>query len=153
MIFAKSEILFALVVAFSSLAPMQAVASNRTDAMAPVHQLVDGFNKYDLKWAVAACTDSASVIDDFPPHVWQSCANWADGFNALAKKESITDAKIILSKPRHVDVTDSNAYVVAAVTLTYKLKGKPKKLPGIFTASLHKEADGWRITGWAWADL
>ena len=44
-----------------------AIASESTAAMAPVHQLIDGFNSGDMKSAVAACADVASVIDDFPP--------------------------------------------------------------------------------------
>ena len=123
--------------------------------MAPVHQFVEGFNKGDMKSAVAACADEASVIDDFPPHEWQgagACGKWADGFNAVAKKEGITDARIVLGTPRHVDVTDDYAYVVVPVTLISTQKGKQKTLPGLFTAALHKETVGWRITGWAWAD-
>src|SRR5262252_1605553 len=59
-------ILFALILL--GLATMQVVASEKTDAMAPVQQFVDGFNKGDFKSAIAACADMASVIDDFPPH-------------------------------------------------------------------------------------
>jgi ketosteroid isomerase-like protein len=136
--------------------PAQAIASERTDAMAPVHQFIDGFNKGDMKSAVAACADDASVIDDFPPHQWQgagACGKWAEGFNALAKNEGIADARIILGKPRHVDVSDDDAYIVVPVTLVSTQKGRQKKPPGMFTATLHKEAGIWRISGWAWADL
>lgn len=82
-----------------------------TDAMAPVHQFIDGFNKGDLKAAIAACADEASVIDDFPPHEWQGtgCRKWADDFDALTKKEGITDARMVLGKPLHVDVTDDRS--------------------------------------------
>jgi ketosteroid isomerase-like protein len=133
----------------------QAIASDKTDVLAPVHQFIDGFNKADFESAIAACTDDAFVIDDFPPHEWKGsgCRKWANDFEALAERERITDARIILGRPRHVDVTDDSAYVVVPVTLSYKLKGKPKKLPGLFTASLHKLGDSWRIAGWAWADL
>ena len=74
-------------------------------------------------------------------------------FRRHSKKESISEAKMHMEKPRHVEVTGDRAYVVASVTLVYKVKGKPKELPSIFTASLRKGAGGWRITGWAWADL
>jgi len=50
-------------------------------------------------------------------------------------------------------VTDDYAYVVVPATLISKQKGKQKKLPSMFTASLHKETGRWRMTGWAWADL
>jgi ketosteroid isomerase-like protein len=150
------KIIFSLALALPLLATAQAITQDSPAVMAPVHQFIDGFNKGDLKSAVAACADEASVIDDFPPHEWQGaggCRKWADGFEALVKEEGITDAKIRLGKPRHVEVTDDRAYVVVAVTLDYKHQGKSKKLPSMFTASLHKETGGWRITGWAWADL
>lgn len=123
--------------------------------MVPVQQFVDGFKKGDFNSAVAACADTASLIDDFPPHAWQGsgCKEWADGFEAITKQEGITEARIILGKPRHFDVTGDRAYVVVRVRLDYRVKGKPKKLPSLFTAALHREACGWRITGWAWTDL
>lgn len=146
-----------ILLAFGLFVPlcMQAIAADKTDAMAPVHQFIDEFNKGDLKSAIAACADDAFVIDDFPPHAWKGsgCEQWANDFEALAERERITDARIILGAPRHVDITDDSAYVVVPVALSYKLKGKPKKLPGLFTASLHKQGDSWRIAGWAWADL
>ena len=146
----------ALALSLPGMAGAQAIASEKTEAMVPVHQFIDGFNKGDMKSAVAACADQASVIDDFPPHEWQgagACGEWAKGFDDVVKKEGITDARIILGKPRHVDVTVDRAYVVAPVTLVYKQKGKQKKLPGVFTASLHNESGGWRMTGWTWTDL
>lgn len=132
-----------------------AAAAEKTDAMVPLHQFVDSFNKGDLKSAVAACAGNASVIDDFPPHEWQGngCQKWADGFVDVTRKGRITDARILLDKPRHIDITGDWAYVVVPVTLIFKHAGKPITLPSVFTASLHKEAAGWRITGWAWTDL
>jgi len=149
------KILQALVLALPMLLIQQALAAEKTAAMAPIRQFFDGFNKGDLKMAVAACADEASVIDDFPPHEWQGmcCEKWADAFQALAKKEGITDAKISSGTPKHVDVNDERAYVVIPVTLVVHRGGKQKKLPSIFTAALHKETSGWRITAWAWADL
>ena len=154
-VFLISKIFLSWALTLSVLTAKQAAASDQTDAMAPVHQFVDGFNKGDLRAAIAACANEASVIDDFPPHGWQGsgCEKWADGFRAISKAEGITDARILLGKPRHVDVTGDRAYVVVPVTLVTKHFGKSKKLPSIFTASLHKEPEGWRITGWAWADL
>lgn len=148
-------IIFAFTLALLLPAAEDAGASESADAMAPVHHFVDAFNKGDLTSAVAACADEAFVMDDFPPHAWQGkgCEKWADGFRDVAKKEGITDARMVLGKPRHVDVAGDWAYVVVPVTLILKHFGKPKELPSMFTAALHKETAGWRITGWAWADL
>jgi len=102
------KIFLAFVLAIPVLLFQQALASEKTAVMAPIRQFFDGFNKGDLKAAVAACADEASVIDDFPPHEWQGlgCDKWADAFQALAKKEGITDAKISSGTPKHVDVND-----------------------------------------------
>ena len=149
------DILILFVMILPEVATMQVVASEKTDSMAPVHQFVDGFNRGDLKSAIAACADTASVIDDFPPHAWQGsgCKEWADGFEAITKQQGITEARIILRTPRHIDVAGDHAYVVVPISLDYKVKDKPKTLPSLFTAAIHKEASGWRITAWAWTDL
>ena len=149
------RIFFALALVASGLLTGEALASEEAAVMAPIRLFIDGFNKGDLKAAVAGCADEAFVIDDFPPHAWQGkgCEKWADAFAALARKEGITGAKITAGTPRHIDINDVQAYVVMPVTLVVNRSGKPKKLPSIFTASLHKEASGWRMTGWAWADL
>lgn len=153
--FAVSHALFASVLMLCALASSRAGASEQADAMAPLRQFVDSFNKGDLKSAVAACSEKASVIDDFPPHEWQGngCGKWAAGFSDVVTKEGITDARILLDKPRHINITGARAYVVVPVTLVFKHSGKLTKLPSMFTAALHKEPGGWRITGWAWADL
>ena len=142
-------------VAVAVLAAGPAAASEKIDVMAPVHQFVDGFNKGDTKTAVAACADQTSIIDEFPPHEWHgvgACSNWANDYEADAKKNEITDGIVTLSKPRHIDVTADRAYVVVPANYTFKQKGKlVKEIGSMFTFALQKGEAGWRITGWAWA--
>ncbi len=132
-----------------------AAASEQIAVMATVHQFVDGFNKGDVKSALAACASPASIIDDIPPHEWHgptACSDWSSAYNANAKKNEITDGIVTLGTPWHVDVTGGRAYVVVPVTYTYKQKGIPVTESGsIFTVALKKVAAGWRITAWAWA--
>ena len=146
------NILVALAVALLAAGP--AAASERTDVMAPVHQFIDGFNKGDVKTALAACADQASIIDEFPPHAWHgagACANWANDFAADAKKNEITDGKVTLGHPRHVDVTADRAYVVVPADYAYKQKGRPVKEAGsILTLALQKGTAGWQIVAWTW---
>jgi ketosteroid isomerase-like protein len=146
-----------LAVAFGMMlgfAASPVAASPATAAMAPVHQFVDGFNRGDTKMEVAACTSPASVIDEFPPHVWQgptACADWAAALKAASASAGYTDELVTLGKPSHVSVEGNRAYVVNPATFTYKVHGKPTSETGIWTFALRKTAAGWRITGWAWA--
>jgi ketosteroid isomerase-like protein len=132
-----------------------ALASDKTDIMATIHQYVDGLNKNDTKSGISACADEAVIIDDFPPHVWAgagACAKWASDFDAMAKQTQLSETAVTLGKPRHLDVTGDRAYVVIPTGFTYTEAGKALQETGsIWTFSLHKTAAGWRITGWAWA--
>ena len=145
--------LIALAVAVIAAAP--AAASDKTDVMAPLNQFVDGFNKGDVKNAVAACADQTSIIDEFPPHEWHgqgACSNWANDYDADAKKNGITDGLVTLGKPRHVDVVGDRAYIVVPANYKFKMKGKVVKETGsTMTVALQKGASGWRITAWSWS--
>ena len=144
--------LFAFVVAALVAAP--AAASDKTDVMVPVHQFVDGFNKGDVKSALAACAEQTSIVDEFPPYEWHgpgACAKWAEDFGADAKKNGITDTVVTLGKPKHVDVAGDRAYVVVPASFAYRMKGKAAKETGsLLTLALQKGTAGWRITGWTW---
>jgi hypothetical protein len=132
-----------------------AVASDKDDAMGTVKQFIDGFNKGDVKSALATCASPVSIVDEFPPYAWQganACADWASDFEANARKEAITDSVVTLQKPRHVDVSGDRAYVVVPANYDYKVKGKKMSQKGsIMAVALQKTPAGWRITGWSWA--
>jgi hypothetical protein len=138
----------------AAIAAGPAIAAEKDDVMVPVKQFVDGFNKGDVKSALATCAEQTSIIDEFPPHEWHgpgACATWANDFDADAKKNGVTDGKVTLGKPKHVDVAADRAYVVVPASYAYKLKGKAMKEAGsMLTLALQKAAAGWRITGWAW---
>ena len=143
----------ALVIAiFAAAAP--SYATDKDDVMVPVKQFVDGFNKGDVKSALAACAEQTSIVDEIPPHEWHgpgACATWAKDFDADAKKNGVSDGKVTLGKPRHVDIAGDRAYVVVPTTYAFKLNGKPMKETGsMLTIALQKGASGWLMTGWAW---
>lgn len=56
-----------------------------------------------------------------------------------------------MGKPWHVTVDGDTAYVVEPTTYSYKVKGAPTLEHGVWTLTLQKRAEGWRIGGWAWA--
>ena len=143
-----------LAVLVAALAVGPSFAADKDDVMAVVKQFVDGFNKGDVKSALATCSEQTSIVDEIPPHEWHgpgACANWAKDFDADAKKNGVTDGKVTIGKPRHVDVTGDRAYVVVPASYAYKLKGKPMKEAGAtLTIALQKGASGWLMTGWTW---
>jgi ketosteroid isomerase-like protein len=140
----------------SLLAVSPAMASDKSDVWAEVHQFADAVNKGDPKLLLAQCGALTSIIDDFAPHLWQgatACADWAKSFGDWAKQNSVTDAAVTLHRPLHVDITGDRAYVVAEADFTYKEKGKRKADRGsAWTMVLQKSGTGWQILGWAWAD-
>lgn len=130
-------------------------ASDQADVTATVKRFAEGYNKSDAKLAAAACTDSISIIDEFPPyesHGAGALPMWFDDYEVDAKKNAISDGQVVLGKPRHLDVEGDRAYVVIPSNYTYKMKGKRMKETGsIWTFALQKVASGCRITAWCWA--
>jgi hypothetical protein len=136
------------------LAGSTVVMGQQSAVMKPINQFVDGFNKGDTASAMAACSEATSIIDEFAPYSWSgsgACQTWANDYDANAKANVVTDGKVILGKPSHFAMTADHAYVVIPSNYTFKQKGKAMAEPGsIFTFALHKGANGWMITGWAW---
>ena len=144
-----------LVVGLSASAIAKASPTPKAEALASVHQFINGFNKGDPASALAACAEQTSIIDEFPPHEWHgrgSCAQWARDFDANAKREGVSDGLVTLGNPFHVDVVADRAYIVAPADYTYKVKGRSvKEVGAIFAFALQKLPAGWRITGWSYA--
>lgn len=148
------KILIAMVVAGSMGTTQQALAQN-ADVMKVINQFVDGFNKGDMKSALAACADMTIIIDEFPPHSWSgagACGKWAADYDAHGRQNGITDGIVTLTKPKHLTVTGDRAYAVIPSNYEYKEKGKPVKQTGsIFTFVVQKGAAGWKIVAWSWS--
>jgi ketosteroid isomerase-like protein len=129
-----------------------ASASDKIDVMRPVREFVDSFNRGDVK---AACANQLTIIDEFPPYLWQgatACADWSNDFDAFREKNGIVDPKITLGLGQHVDVMGDRAYVVVQAHLTFKQNGKRvSERDPLLTVILQKTADTWRIAGWAWS--
>jgi len=132
-----------------------ASASETLDVMRTVWHYVDSFNKGDVKTAQGDCAAQSSIIDEFPPYVWQGttgCADWSNDFDSYSKTNGLTDPKLTLGGPTHIDVTEDRAYVVVPASSAFMQNGKRITERGsIWTVTLQKVADNWRITGWAWA--
>ena len=70
-----------------SFAGASAVASDRTEVLAVIHQLTEGLIT-DRSRARAACADDASIIDSIAPMHWSgvgACAKWFAAFDDEVK--------------------------------------------------------------------
>jgi len=130
-----------------------AQAADEPPALAPFYQFADAMNAGDTAKAAATYATSATIIDEFAPHMWTSFGAWAHDADTSFKAEGVTALHIGLSPPSFKNVDAGHGYAVVPSTLTYKVKGKPTTEKGMFTFSTAKTAAGWRITGWAWSTL
>ena len=128
-------------------------AADEPPALAPFYQFADAMNAGNTAKAAATYATSATIIDEFAPHMWTSFGAWAHDADTSFKAEGVTALHIALSPPSFKNVDAGHGYAVVPSTLTYKVKGKPTTEKGMFTFSTAKSADGWRITGWAWSTL
>ena len=136
------------------ISPRSALADDKADVVAAVNRFLDNLGNDTLEKALAVCDSPVSIIDEFPPHLWQgpnACADWWKALNAYNDKNGITDGPAPLGAPWTVDVTGDRAYFVAPMTYTYKQHGKAIKETGSFAVALRRTQTGWRITGWAYS--
>jgi hypothetical protein len=130
-------------------------AADKDDIVATIHQFADNLDPKTMDKALAACDSPASIIDEFPPHVWSgptACADWAKAFGEYNDKNGVTDADAKIGALWSVDVEGDRAYAVAPATYTHKQHGKlMKELHAVFTVAFRKTDAGWRITAWSWS--
>jgi ketosteroid isomerase-like protein len=127
-------------------------AADKEDIVATIHQFADNLDPKTIDKALAACDSPAAVLDEFPPHVWNSCGDWAKAFGEYNEQKGITDADAKIGAPWSVDVDGDRAYAVCPATYTFKQHGKTmKEAHAVFTAAFRKTDSGWRITAWSWA--
>ena len=147
-----AALLTAAVMAGPASASDKISTPDKIDVMRPVREFVDSFNRGDVK---AACANQSTIIDEFPPYLWQgatACADWFNDFDVFREKNGIVDPKITLGLGQYIDVVGDRAYVVVQAHLTFKQNGKRvSERDPILTVTLQKIADTWRIAGWAWS--
>lgn len=133
--------------ALAALIATPAAASDKADIVKVLHTFLEA--KPDV--ALKTCDTQTGIVDEFPPHAWNSCSDWFHDLEAFNTKNKITDDAVKLGEAEHVDVSGDHAYAVFPAEYDYKLAGKPMMEKGsVWTAALRKTKTGWLITGWAW---
>ena len=131
------------------------LASDESDVMAVVKAYLADMNNGDVANFTKRCAPQAIILDDFPPHVWQgatACTDWLNALIAYDEKTGVSPIGLTIGEPRRISIDGDHAYVVLPAGYQYKEKGKMINETGsVWTVALQKMADGWRVTGWAWA--
>jgi ketosteroid isomerase-like protein len=148
----KSAIVGMACLATLSTASASAAADAQIEA--PIRQFIDTFNKGDVKGAAAThLAAGTSIIDEFPPHIWQgpmAVETWAADLAKNDKAAGISDEAVALGAVTREVVSGDSAYVVVAATYTFKQKGVAMREPAHMTFALRKASGAWKIAGWAW---
>lgn len=125
-----------------------------TGPAATVKGFFAAFNKGDIAAAEAANAPDVSIIDEVPPHHWSgpgAFKAWAGDLDKHDKAAGLSAQKVTYNHTDVATVAGDDAYVVSAVTYSYKAHGKPTVEPAHVAVALHKDGDAWKIVSWAWA--
>ncbi|MFI4889307.1 MAG: hypothetical protein ACHQIL_02125 [Steroidobacterales bacterium] len=141
-------------IALIALSAAAAAATPKADVAATVQQVMDNFNKGDMKAVTAKMSpDGMAIIDEIAPHVWtgsNAFDTWLKALGAFEKANGITDDAFAAGKPTRIVISDDRAYVVQPVVYTYKQKGVPMQETSRMVYSLQNGKIGWLVTGFTW---
>ena len=150
-----SNLIPASLVAVGLLVFAQGAQAGDAAVFAPIKQMMDGFNKGDIKSAKAVHVASPVIVDEFgPPYVWtgpQAFDTWVAGLTKSEAAEGKTDGVVNFGTPVRESVVGTTAYVVTPCTYTFKQKGKTLRETGTTTFILTRFKSGWKIRSWTWA--
>src|ERR1700752_3318419 len=113
--------------------------STEIGPMVAVRQFIEGFNNDNVDLAQAACADETSIIDDFPPYEWTgrgATTRWNRDMARKATEAGMSDPSWTLDQPRHVTVSDRQAYLVVPIDVRWLQDGTPTEATGSMTVAL-----------------
>ena len=123
------------------------------DVQKPIVQFVESFNKGDMAGAQAAMAAELTIADEVAPFLWHgkdAFARWGADYEVDAKAKGITDPGVTIGAATRELVSGNNAYVIVPSVYRFKEKGVQMSETAQMTFVLHKEATGWKISGWTW---
>ena len=141
---------FLTAAAFAFCLSGRSAASDTGAVTAVFDRAIAAFNAGNMNGWVATCSSAVSIVDEVPPHSWQSCADWWSSYQSFAKTNHVTAGAVTIGRPTNVQLTGNTAYVVWPATFTYRQSGKPQREAGIFTVAFTKAAGAWLMSGWTW---
>ena len=129
-------------------------AAPADSAVAVAHKFIDAFNKGDMKGAQATHEADAAIIDEVGAHQWHgpgAFQAWAADLTKDSAANGQTDESVTLGRTVRAEAQGDVAYAVIEASFNYKQKGMAMSEPAHMVYAFKKEADGWKITAWAWS--
>ena len=145
--------LFALVAASVLLTAPAALAGDAA-VEAPIHRMMDGFNKGDIAAVKAVHVAAPTIVDNVAPFIWSGPKAFDTWLSDLAKSEAAlgkTDGAVWFGDPVDEFVAGDRAYVVTPCSYTYKQKGQTVREAGMTAFVLVKDGADWKVESWSWA--
>jgi hypothetical protein len=140
---------------FTAIAATPALASDETEVVSRIQQVVDAGNKNLNADLTPNFMPSVVIVDDLPPYVFEgptadAMSNWLKAYGTDSEKNGITDFSMKLLKARQVRVSGDRAYIAVPAIYMFKEHLKPSRTKGIVTATLKKVDNKWLIATWSW---
>jgi hypothetical protein len=148
--------LAALSASVGLLIAMPCWASEQSDALTCIEQLVAAWNRNDDAGVTNRMTAAPAIIDEFSPYHWEgptALADWNHDFETHTKElGGVSNPRVGLSRPTEVDVHGNTAYAIVPTTYQYTVHARQVKENGILTAALLKTGGSWRVAAFAWTN-
>lgn len=139
----------------AAAAAVAAGAAEDKSATVPIHAFIDGFDKGDMKAALATfASGDIAIIDEAAPFHWfgpTAPAAWAADLAKSDAAEGRTEGNVKLGAPTRNEVSGGTAYVVVPAHYTFKMHGTPMVEEGRMTFALTGKAKAWKIAAWSWS--
>jgi len=120
---------------------------------APIHRMMEGFNKGDIAAVKALHVTAPTIVDDIAPFHWSGPGAFDSWLGDLGKAEAAegkTDGVVWFGDPVAESVVGDRAYVVAPCSYTFKQKGMTLRETGLTSFVLVKQGGAWKIESWTW---
>ena len=148
----KSMLFVVTAASFVLAAPVHAAPAD--DAVSAVTTWIDKFNAGDMNAFYAAHAPDAVIIDEFAPFIWtgkDAPHVWAQGFEADAKTQHITDPRMDYAAPIRAESDGKSAYILLPTVYRIKQNGRSMSAAGTMSFVMTRAAGGWKIASWTYS--
>jgi ketosteroid isomerase-like protein len=115
--------------------------------------MIHATNANDVHALNSLFTGDAVVVDENPPFVWRgsgAAAAWWHVVEAVTQKAKLTHFQATVDRNGEFRQSETDAYLVQALTIRGLSAGKPFSESGTLTYTFHKSGGKWLISTMVW---